>query len=362
MKRSILLLIILFLVGVFPRAYALPVSDTPKEKYRIGVILALSGDAAAVGKAAQNGMLMALASLPTEDSSRLAIKFEDDGLRTANSVSAFRKLVDIDKVHSIVCWSSGTCNAVAPLAEAAEIPLVAIASDSAVSKGRKFVVNFWVTPEEETRVLVPEAVRRGYRNVAIVATTQDGMLATRDAFKHQSQGQINIAYEEDFPSDFKDFRSTVSRIAGLKKVDAVLMLLMPGQVGTFAKQLRQAGVKVPFFGYETFEDEGEVQASGGALFGSWYSTAATGDTSFVEEYRKRFPGAMLITANNGFDAISLLATASRHGTSGETVATFLRTVRDFIGASGKFSATGDNRFSLPAALKYVAQDGFKELT
>lgn len=336
-------------------------AETGTQRYRIGAVLPLSGDAAALGKASQNGMIMAHESLPPKDHERIELKFEDDALAPSRSVAAFRKLVDVDRVNAVICWSSGTCKVLAPLAEMAKIPLVAIASDAAVSRGRDFAVNFWVTPEEESRILLDEALRRGYRRIAIVSAIQEGVQACRDAFKLQNQERVKILIDQELPADMKDFKATVTRIASLPDLDAVLVILMPGQIGTFTKQLRQLGSHAAFFGYESFEDKGELESSGGALIGAWFATASTGDTKFVSKYWEKFPNEVIVTANNGFDAVQLLSTASQSSRSGEDVAKYLRTVRDFAGASGTFSATGDNRFSLAATLKVVLKDGFKEL-
>lgn len=201
--------------------------------------------------------------LPSKDRERIEIRFEDDSLVTSRSVAAFRKLVDVDKVNSIICWSSGTCGAIAPLAEAAKVPLVAIASDATISKEREYVVNFWVTPEEETKILVPEGLRRGYRRIALVSAIQEGVQSCRDAFKVQNRGRMKIVFEREYPVDMRDFKTVAARIAGLAEVDAVLVILMPGQIGAFTKQLRQLGSRAEFFGYETFEDKSEVENSGG---------------------------------------------------------------------------------------------------
>ena len=329
--------------------------------YKLGMILALSGDAANFGKAAQNGATLAMESLPQAERARIKLTFEDDGFKAANSVSAFHKLVSIDKIDALICWSSGTCSAVAPLAEAAHLPTLAIASDAAISKGRSFLANLWVTPEEETKILVPEAVRRGIRKVAIVTAIQDGAIACRDAFLKESKGQIESLLNEEFPGDLKDFRSTVTKIKRLTELDAVLVVLYPGQLGAFAKQLRQAGVTQPIFGYETFEDQAEVSASGGALIGAWYATAGSADDSFIKRFEARFPGSNIVTASNAHDAVLLFAAASGARPDRESVAGYLRTVKNFSGASGTFSATGDNRFTLPATLRIVTKNGFEDL-
>lgn len=70
---------------------------------------------------------------------------------------------------------------------------------------------------------------------------------------------------------------------------------------------------------------------------------------------------MIVTANNGFDAIQLLSVASQDNHSSKDVAQYLRTLKTFSVASGTFSATGDNRYSLQATLKAVSKSGFEDL-
>lgn len=347
-------------VAIFVVQMSLCVSFASGEPYRIGTVLPLSGDAALFGVAARNGMLMALDSLPADKNSEIELKFEDDGMVSAKSVSAFRKLVEIDHVNAVVCWSSGTCNTVAPLAEIAHMPLIAIASDAAVSRGRKYAFNFWVTPEELTKVLVPKAIERGFRRVAIALTTHDGSIVSRDAFVAQSAGKVDVVYNENFAPDVKDFRTAVSRIKA-SKPDAVLNIFMPGQVGLFSKQLRRGGVDVPIFGYEPLEDSSEVANSDGTLIGSFFATGAVQDGKFLSEYRTRFPGSSLVSANSGYDAVLLLAAAIRNGNAAEAVVQYLSSVKNFQGVSGSLSATGDHRFTFPACLKIIEKDGFGDL-
>ena len=324
--------------------------------FRIGVILPLTGEASSFGNAAKNGMLLGKEDLLSSKKS-VELTFEDDGMEPKRSVTAFRKLLDGDHVDVVICWSSPTCNSVASIAESAKIPLLGIASDAAVSRGRSFAFNFWVTPDVLTKLLVPQVQKLGYRRIAIASTTHDGSLVTRDAFRKQSKDRFEIVYDEDFAPDAKDFRTAIAKLSAAKP-DAVLNLFMPGQAGLFAKQLRQNGVRAPLFGYEPLEDAGEVIASNGALVGAFFATSAPADPRFQERYRSRFPGASMVTANTGYDAVQLLADARAHGGSAESLASYLRSVKGFQGVSGIISATGDNRFEFPACLKLITPEGF----
>lgn len=330
------------------------------EKLKIGLILPLGGEGAAWGDAIKNGAQMAYDNLSTEQQKQIELIFEDDSMTSTRTVSAFNKLVDINNIDVVVNVSSGTANAIAPLAEQKKIPFISISSDKQISDGKKYVVSLWVTPEAEAKMAFDEAINRGYKRIVQLTTFHTGALAVRDAFNALND-KIEVVLSEEYPYDVRDFRTFLTRLKAKKNVDAIMLTLLPGQCGVAAKQIRDMGIGVPIFGYEMFEDGTEVKASNNALVGQWYVNTADASGRFVEEYKKRYPKAQLIAAANGYDAMMLVADAIKRDPTRDGIANYLRTVKDFEGALGNYSATGDNRFSLPASVKLVTEDGFKEL-
>jgi len=330
-------------------------------EFKVGIILPLTGDAAAVGAAVRNGMLLAYENLPKETQVKLKLIFEDDALKPGNTVSAFRKLVSSEKITAVVNASSGTGNALAPVAELNKVPFIAIATDPAVVKDRKYVVNFWVTAEEEINTAMPEALRRGYKRIARIITTHDFTIAVKKRFDEVNAGRMTVVLDEDYPAEIKDFRPFITKLRNLKDVDAVLVNLMPGQLGIFAKQLRQMDVKLPIFGFETLEDSNEVKVSEGALVGGWYVNSDDPNEKFHNEFKKRFAGSSLYGASNGHDIVLLLAHGAKENMDSETFNNFLHSVKNFSGALGTYSAAADNTFTLPAAVKVVTKEGFEKL-
>ncbi len=329
---------------------------------RVGVILPLSGESASIGEGFKNGMQIAIDGLTPEDRNLVQFIYEDDSLSSKKAVSALNKLLTQDHVQAVINFSSGTANALAPIIERRALPLIAIASDPKVVEGRKYAFNFWVTPDEEARVLVPEAIRRKYTNVARLSTIHDGVYAVNRATDRINAGRIKFGYDEEFPPEIKDFRAAIAKIKARGDIDAILPILFPGQLSAFAKQVRSMGIELPFFGFEFFEDANEVKNSGGTLVGAWYVNADDSTGTFNDRYLKKFPNGSLYSAANGHDAVLLLVTAAKANASSEGVREFLSTLKDFTGALGTYSASGDNRFTLPAALKEVTATGFKKLS
>lgn len=336
--------------------------DSPK--LNVGVILPFTGDAASFGTAIRNGLMLGYDKLSPNVKNKIALSFEDDSLIPMNTISAFNKLASRNKIHVAINASSGTAKALAPIAESKGIPLLAIASDPEIVSQRKYVVNFWVTPEEEMRVALPEMTRRGYSKVARISTIHAFPLALNRELDRVNKGSVQLVLDEGYPPENKDFRTYITKLRATPEVDAVLMVLMPGQLGIFAKQLRQMGVTLPLCGFEILEDSNEVKLSENALVGAWYVNAANPDDSFLTEYQKQYPNDSLFGAANGHDiALVLGAAVEKLGPklNAETLNEHLHTLKDFTGALGTYSASGDNRYTLPAMVKQVTKDGFEQL-
>jgi branched-chain amino acid transport system substrate-binding protein len=325
----------------------------------IGVILPLSGSAASFGETSRAAIELALDNLPPEDKRRVKVIYEDDGLVPSRSVTAGRKLLTIDNVDVLLSWSSSTALSLVGITEAQKIPHVGIASDPQVAKGRSYAFTYWALPEDEARTLYEYLVARGIKRVALLSVSHNGLLAVRDAFVALAakRGDIEIVGNEEVAPDVQDFRGVLERFRSREPLDAFIPIFFPGQLAVAVKQARGVGIKAPLFGFETFEDKDDIKAAAGLFSGVIYATGADPTKDFVDAFEAKHPGMSYYTGSNCYDAIHLFAKASREKKDGDTIASFLRSLRDYPTASGRISATSDNRFSLPTVLKTINEKG-----
>ena len=323
---SKLFTLILVILAIFSPFGAQAQAKTPGAgPVKIGVILPLSGDSASIGISIRNGIELALEKIPEDARSKIHLIFEDDQFSPPRTLSAFQKLTSVDRIDFLITAYSGQSKAVAPLSEQKRIPQLAIASDPEIVRERNYVVNFWVTPEEESRVAIEEALRRGYRRIARISAIQQGFVAIRSGFDVQNKGRLIIGPDEEYNPDIHDFRTFLSKVKDRRDIDAICVLLMVnGQIGVFAKQVREMGLKLPLFNIEGFEDANEQKIAQGALTGHWYVINDDPSGEFTESYQKRFPGASLFAAGNGHDALLLYAAALAKNPQPEAVNQFLR--------------------------------------
>lgn len=333
------------------------------KKYRIAAILPLSGQVAPVGTYVRKGIELAFESLPDSEREKLEVIFEDDQFDPVKTISAYRNLKATGKVDAVFVVGSPPANGLGPITEKDKTLLIAIwASDPTIAVGKNYSFIHWVTPSVLGEKLTQEMIKRNFTKIAFVVADVTGAIADADAaieaLKKQGVGD-RIVYRQDFIKNTTDYRSALTKIRQ-EKADAVVAVLFPGALASFAKQFREMQVSAELIGMETFEDEAEVKASNGALIGTWYVNASDNTKSFIDAYKQKYKEHPGWGAGNGYDSLRLTSTAVHQvGANNDKVRDFLRSLKGYSGATGNYAASGDNRFTLPAALKRVTIDGFE---
>ena len=115
-NRAVLLILTFFCL--LPTAFA----EEAALRYKIGVVLGLTGPAASFANSFKIAVDLALEDLPDADRRRVRVLFEDDGLSNLRAVSAGKKLLDIDKVDALITWSSGTALSLVSVTESRKVP------------------------------------------------------------------------------------------------------------------------------------------------------------------------------------------------------------------------------------------------
>lgn len=333
--------------------------------YKVAVIIPLSGQAASLASYVKRGIDLSFDSLPSESRAKIRLTYEDDQFDPVKTLSSYRRLLATEGVDAVFVVGSPSANALGPLAERDRKILIAIgASDPSIAVGKTYSFIHWVIPQVLGKLLASQLIKQNYRRIGFVSAEVSGAIADMEATiaaLREDQGANRVAYQATFPKGEMDYRAAVQQLRQ-RKVDATVAVLIPGALSSFAKQFRKAGVSSELVGMETFEDEHEVRASQGALEGAWYVNASDAAEWFIERYRAKYGEHPGWAAANGYDAMSHIAEAISHGAkNSDEVRDYLRSIKDYSGASGVYSASGDNRFTLPAALKRVEKGNFVPL-
>ncbi len=326
----------------------------------VGIVIPLTGGASSYGKACLNGIALAREDLATMLAGKVSFTIEDDQNAPANTVSALRSIQQRTKAKIFLTWASNTSKAVNQIAERENFLQFAVATDPAVAQGKRNVFRYWVSAETEVKKLLAGLKQRRIDKIAIVTAQQDGLLSVKKALLQLAPSAgIQVLYDEEFPTDQRDFRTHLTKIRGLPGLDGVFNNLYVGQSGLFARQARDLGLHHPLFAVELYEDQAVLDAANGALDGQFYINASDGTTEFVTRYRKRFPGDTLTSAANCYDFVSLLAHSPEVTVDG--FRKYLFELTEFPGMVGTVSSNRDQSFDLPAVLKIIKGRDFVTL-
>ncbi|MFH1145782.1 MAG: ABC transporter substrate-binding protein [bacterium] len=337
-----------------------PNEPVSTESIKIGIILPLSGDVASLGENAHNGATLALNELPSTIKNRLEFIFEDDKFDAKNTVSAFNKLVDIDKVGIVICFTSTPCGAVAPLADQKEVPLIAVAS-APVQKNRAYVVRLELSTIQEGRVMAQYLRTKNYQRIGSIVAIQDGIQSAYNSLVADNAVVTKEVKKESIGPAEKNFRSSISKILSARP-DVIVVGLLPGSAGIFAKQARELGYKGDFVGFNFIEGDETLQAAGGAINGIVYTQASDPVQNFIDKYQTTYGKSFGPGSAHLYDAVKIIAIAVESGFIDNTdLITYLKSVKDFSGALGIYSSIENGEFDIPVTLKTVKNGKFSNV-
>lgn len=252
------------------------VSDVSIAQPKVGVLASYSGEWGAYGQAYRHGIEMA------DVGARASFIYEDDGFLPAKSVSAFRKLVDIDKISAVLVGDTVTAQAVSPIALKRKIPILAWASADRVFENNPYALRLWSTNARDLSFISDEVKRRGYKRLALFTSTHTYTAMWGKGLVERFPGSV----WEDFSTPPESFQANILK-AKNSGFDAIGVCLSSGLNGRFAKQMRELHITLPLFGCNFLEAAVDTQAAAGAFDGVWF-TAPKITSDFVRRYTERF--------------------------------------------------------------------------
>jgi branched-chain amino acid transport system substrate-binding protein len=289
-----------------------------QEKLRIGVIVTLSGPAAALGQQARNGFALAVNDLGGKMAGRdVEVTVVDDELKPDAAVTKVKGLLERDHVDFVVgpIFSNILQAIHRPVTESKTFLISPNAGPSSYA-GKSCSPYFYVTSYQNDQVhevLGKVAQDRGYKRVYIMVPNYQAGKDSVAGFKLDYKGEI---VEESYvPLGTLDFQVELSKIASLKP-DAVFTF-MPGGMGvSLVKQYRQAGLadSIPVLSAFTV-DESTLPAQQDAAIGmfggaNWAPNLdSPANKKFVAAYEAAYNSVPGTYAMQAYDAALLIDSA-----------------------------------------------------
>ena len=241
-----------------------------QEKIRIGVIVTLSGPAAALGQQVRDGFALGVKDLGGKMAGKdVEIVVVDDELKPDAAVTKVKGLLERDKVDFVVgpIFSNILQAIHKPVTDSRTFLISPNAGPSSFA-GKECSPFFYVTSYQNDQVhevLGKVAQDRGYKRMYVLVPNYQAGKDSAAGFKLDYKGEI--VEESYMPLGTLDFQVELTKIAAARP-DA-LFTFMPGGMGVgLVKQYRQAGLadRIPVLSAFTV-DESTLPAQQDAALG-----------------------------------------------------------------------------------------------
>jgi len=332
-------------------------ANKEKEVIKIGAILPLTGDLSSYGVDTKLALELAVKQENEKggiDNKKIVLIIEDSEGKAENATKAANKLINVDKVISILGpLSSPEVLAIAPIANKNRIPIISPSStDNAITDAGDFVfrtINADYIENEAFSNFIK--VNFNLPRISIIANKAAGTLSYANSFEtYYLQSGGKIVRKELYDESQKDFKNLISKV--LSDIpDAIYISGYSMEIGSIIRQLKQYNQKIQLLSYQSAEDSKVVNICGNLIDGLIYSSTTLPNNllsgsrkAFNGEFEKEYSKKPGIFTAEIYDAMNIvLSSYKKTIKSGAALIDSLKTVNNFDGASGviSFDKNGD---------------------
>ena len=351
------------LITLAALALALRAQDTIK----VGEYASLTGKEASFGQQSHKGLTLAIEELNASGGvlgKKLELITEDNQTKPGESATAVKKLISRDKVIALIGEvASGRSLEAAPIAQAAKIPMIApAATNPKVTQTGNYIFRVcFIDPFQGTVMAKFAQTDLKAKKVAVLSSVSNAYSVGLAKFFKETftaNGGI-IVSEKNFSEGDKDFRAQLTAVKAAG-ADAVFVPSYYTEAALIARQARDLGINVPFFGGDGWVADQLLEIGGEALNGCYYSTHFSPENqdpvvqAFVKKFKVRWganenPDAF---AALGYDAAYVLVDAIKRAgsTDGPKLRNALAATQNFAGVTGVTNIDANRDASKPAAI------------
>ncbi len=304
-KKMILLVVLVAVVITVLVLWNNKSSESEHEKIKIGFVIQLTGDWAHLGQDVKD--MIVAAHKKMENRNRYELIFEDYGFDPKKAAMATNKLINIDKVDSIISLFTNAGFVVNPIAEANNIPHICIDNVKAVANG-KFNFVHGAMEEKTTAILANEIKKRGNDSATIIIMKDpwtENLI--KSLIPNLEKAGVELLDVLRYNPGEKDFRMMISK-AMSKNPDMYVLMTFDPTMSMLIKQFRERGVtNDKFTGFESIQMTDNVDM----VEGIWFVNMLMPGQNFLDEMKSeigRYPNTF---SAYGYNAFLLLDEAYR---------------------------------------------------
>jgi branched-chain amino acid transport system substrate-binding protein len=375
MKTLAAALAALTLLGTAPTRAADPPKDPPV--FKIGAILAMTGQASFYGQVMSQGMKQAVDEINAKggvDGIKLEAEIEDHkGGGGQEGVAAMNRLVSIHHVEAVLTSFSAPTIAIAPIADQQHILLVNGGAVSAKLAGMsRYLFNTRSLATDLSRVAVAYARSLGVKRMAQIQWQNDvGDNIVQIAAPLWKAGGGTVVASEAVAQGATNMDTQVAKVRA-SNPDVIALWMFTPEVALALKRLRDFGMKQPVIGVEYTENDAKIagSAANNYFFANDYFAPSDDNPwskQFAADYQKRYGMEPDLYGANYYEGVYIIAECIKRARAkggdywnGEALRQALLSNPKFDSVYGGQMVFQPNGVALKRTALFTAEDGKKK--
>ncbi len=325
-------------------------SASAADTVKVGLLVPLTGFAAADGLSAFNSVKLAVERVNAEGGvlgKKVELVYYDDRADGKEAVALARKLIQHDRVVGVVGGSYSTpSRAVAPIFQDEEIPFVAayaVHPDITRAGDYCFRNGFLGTVEGKSAGYVAVDLLKSKR-IALLTSDNDFGRTLAEGFrmflKERGAG-AKIVYAQTYPFSEKDFKPYLSKIKEVNP-DLIFSSGYYFQTGPVVKQAREMGINAKILGEEGADSPKFLEIAGKSAEGFMLVTNLNRDDprpvvqDFLKKYQAQYKIQPDMVGASAYDALMILCDGIKRAGSikGPAIRKAIASTKDYNGLTG----------------------------
>ena len=337
-------------------ALAVPHIARAADPLKIGCVFPSTGPAAEAGQFQLNGAKLALEMVNEKGvlGRKMELVTEDDQTTNPGAVLAFSRLsAQADIPAFIGSIRSTQVDAMSPdVMKVGKPMMIGGTSPTLTHQGNKWLFRCRPNDSYSGKVIAQYGVDDlKKKKWAIVYSTDafgtNGAKALEESLKAMGVTPVLI---QGYTNQASDYTAVVLAVRSSGADILGSYFTFESDLGIFARQLRQLGVRIPWVGSPSITNTTALNLAGPALFGTYgvadYAVDATpASKAFAQKYEAAYKKVPDNQSSWTFDAVNLLGLAlnTAGGTDPEKLRAALAGIKGYAGAEGEynFDANGD---------------------
>lgn len=333
------------------------IARAAEETIRIGVVSPQTGAAAQSGQFMRNGITLALDAINAKGGvlgRKMEMVVADDQTTNPGAVLAFSRLAsDASMVAFIGSIRSTQVQAMSPDVLKQGKPMMIGGTDPRLThQGNQWLFRCRPNDTYSAKTIAAYGTETlGHKKIALIYSTDAFGTGGRDALTTELKALgLTPVLSVGYTNQQADFTPVVLQVRTSGADLITSYFTYETDLGVFAKQLRQLGVRTPWLGSPSIVNTSALELAGNALYDTYgvadYAVdASTESKAFGSAYQTRFKALPDNQGSWAFDATNVLATAIANAKSTEPQAMrkAILDIQGYKGAEGEydFDQNGD---------------------